>query len=170
MMRIVWKSLPKPAPVKASVSAVSPSLVRRDQSLAECRQQAIRAARHGDFETAAELFERASRMSQGSEMPTASIFELHLCHVDALRKAERFDAAAEVLNRAAALLDTGIAGSLIPQRVDLLRAHAALAGALGDTATAERNLVEAINLCESNELDPTRLCRSIVNWPRFTRR
>jgi len=153
------KSLPRPAPVKAASPAVSPSLMRRDQTLSECRQQATRAARHGDFETAADLFERATRLAQGSETPMASVFELHLCHVDALRRADRYDAAVEVLNRAAALLQSGIAGSLIPQHVDLLRTRAALAGSIGDMAAAERNLVEAINLCESDEVDPTRLCR-----------
>jgi tetratricopeptide (TPR) repeat protein len=153
------RSLPKPAPVKSTVTASSPSPQRRDQSLAECRQQAARAARHGDFETAAELFDRAIRLSQGSEMPMASIFELHLCQADALRRGQRFEPAQEVLNRAAALLQSGMRASLIPQHIDLLRARATLAGSVGDMAGAEANLVEAINLCEQDEMDAPRLCR-----------
>jgi tetratricopeptide (TPR) repeat protein len=153
------RNLPKPAPVKAATPASSPSLMRRDQSLAECRLQAARAARHGDLESAAELFERAIQLAQGAETPLASLFELYLAQADVLRRGERFEAAVEVLHRASALLQSGVAGSLIPQRIDLLRAHAALAGSAGDKGSAERNLVEAINLCETGEIDPARLCR-----------
>lgn len=153
------RSLPKPAPVKAATPASSPAVGRRDQSLAECRQQANRAAHHGDFETAAEMFDRAIRFAQGAETPLASLFELHLCQADALRRGSRFDAAREVLQRADLLLQSGLAQSLVPQRIDLLRAQAALCGSIGDMAMAERHLVEAINLCESDELDAPRLCR-----------
>ena len=153
------RSLPKPAPLKMASPAASPALVRRDQSLAECRQQANRAARHGDYESAAELFDRAIRMATGADTPLASLFELHLGHADALRRGRNVDAALEVLQRAGNLLAGGMAGSLIPQRIDLLRAHGALCRSVGDMANAERNLLEAIHLCETDEYDAPRLCR-----------
>lgn len=153
------RTMPKPAPVKAAAPVHSPAPQRRDQSLAECRHHAARAAKHGDYETAAELFDRAIGLTQGTETPLASVFDLHLCLADALRRGGRFDFAHEVLNRTGALLQAGIAASLVPQRVELLRARAALASSYGDMAAAEQNLIEAINLCEQLEADAPRLCR-----------
>lgn len=151
-------------PAKAAAPAVaapanSPLPHRRDLSLAECRQQAGRALRHGDFELAAELFASAIALIEDSGIPMVSVFELHLSQADALRRMKSFAEALRVLGRAEDLINSGHQVALLPQRVELLQARAAVAVSLGDPAGAETDLVEAVNLCEKDERDPVRLCR-----------
>jgi tetratricopeptide (TPR) repeat protein len=150
---------PKPATVASSAAPVSPLLPVGRLSLQESRSQAVRAMRHGDFEAAVALI--ASTLAAGgvSDLPAASIFELRILQAEALRRAERSAEALEVLDEAETLLQGGVQVAWLPQQVDLLQARAAVSVSLGDLTRAEAELVEAVNRCERDERNASRLCR-----------